>query len=246
MSEDQKLKDTENTDDVGKVSMRGLVVFLAFAVAALVVSVFTPAGDYLTKERISSLVSSVGVWGPLVILLIGLAGPFVFMPRWPLAWASGLLYGIFWGTLLADVASTLGSLIHYYLARTTLAPAAQKVLKKFGLHEGQLNAKRKFYLCFFLRVFPLGSYVGNNLLGGALRLPLRTYLTVAFIGMIPSTVMYASWGKLMKERTSSHSLTAGLSVVFILLLCVIAHKKFVPWLKKIRAEGPEQDDHDKG
>lgn len=208
-----------------------IVLFVLFASVALALSILTPVGEYFNKENISALVMNLGYWGPIVLVLINMVSPLFFLPRWPVAWAAGLLYGLFWGTILATVASTLGAIIHYALARTLLAPSARRVLENFNLERGKIPDNRIFYVFFFLRAFPLSNYVATNLLAGAMKVRPSLYVAATFLGMIPSTIMYASWGKVMKDRSSSFSLVALLSVLFILAGCIVAQKTFVLLLK---------------
>lgn len=218
-------------DVVNRRGIAKLIVFVLFACAALAVSVFTPIGDYFSKENIGDLVARLGVWGPVGLVAVSLVSPLFFLPRWPVAWVSGLLYGIFWGTILATLASSLGALVHYVFARTLLAPSARRVLARFQLEESNFSQKSLFYMFFFMRAFPLSNYVATNMLAGAMKVRPATYIAATVLGMIPSSIMYAAWGKVMKERTSSFSMVAIFSVIFILLGCILVQKKILPWLK---------------
>ena len=111
---------------------KGLFAFLLFAVAAVLLSRFTPLGEWLTMEKVRRTAEGLGVWGPLVIAAVGIFSPLLFLPRWPVAFVSGLLYGIFWGTALATTASTLGAWLHFLQARTLLSGYSAALLRRSG------------------------------------------------------------------------------------------------------------------
>lgn len=219
--------------DDGNNGLQKLFVFIAFAVIAIALSMFTPLGSFFSVENIEHIVSDLGCWGPGVIILLGLFSPLLFIPRWPLAFAGGLLYGLVPGVLLATFSSTLGAVLQYYFASNLLAPAARRVLAKFKLSEGSIPAGKIFIVFFFLRAFPLSNFTATNLLAGAMKVRLIPYIAASFLGMLPSSIMYASWGKLMKKPSSATYWVAFLSVAFIVGGCIIVKKKFYPWLKGI-------------
>jgi uncharacterized membrane protein YdjX (TVP38/TMEM64 family) len=229
------MNESHKSDQNRHAGLLKLLLFLSFACAALIITILTPVGDYFSVGRISRLAGSLGYMGPMVILLAAVVSPVFFLPRWPVAWAAGLLYGICWGTALATVASAIGALFHYVLARGLLAPYARKVMLRFGLNGESMTDGRMFYLFFFLRAFPLSNSVATNLLGGAMKVRPLVYISATVFGMIPSTLMYASWGKMMKERSASYSMVAILSALFILLGCVVAQRTFLPWLKDLKS-----------
>lgn len=217
--------------------IRGVVTFVLFATVGLAVAILTPIGDHLTVDSIRDLADELGYLGPTVLVGAGIVSPILFLPRWPIAFVGGLLYGIVGGTVLATFASTLGALLHYALAGSLLATAARRVLARFRLSRTALTPYRFFLAIFFLRAFPLSNFVATNLLAGALRAPLLPYATASFLGMIPSSIMYASWGKLLKKPSTSFYIVAVASAVFIALGTLLARRWLLPWFRGLRADG---------
>ena len=154
-----------------------------------------PLREFLSLHHIEQLVSDLGCWGPAVIVAAGILTPVLFLPRWPLCFACGLLYGVVWGTLLPTVASLLGAWLQYALARNLLAHFTQRWLSRFRLAHAVIPPNRTFVALVLLRAFPLSNFSAVNLLAGAMRIPSRTYLVASFLGMLPSSLMYAAWGK---------------------------------------------------
>jgi uncharacterized membrane protein YdjX (TVP38/TMEM64 family) len=218
---------------------RSLAVFLAFAVAAVVISVYTPVGRFFSVDAISALAERLGVWGPLAIAACGTVMPLLFLPRWPIAFVGGLVYGVVWGTLLANVASTLGAWLHFIIATTLLAPGSDRIKQRYNINTDAIPPEKTFMVLFFFRAFPLSNFVATNLLAGALKVPIRTYLAATFFGMIPSTIMYASWGKLMKKPSPAFYALAVLTVTIIIVGTYLARKHFAPWFRQMSAKEEE-------
>lgn len=226
-----------------------LVGFVILSLIFLALSLMPQTRAWFSVERITDFSRRIGAWGPVLILLLGTVTPLMFLPRWPIAVVAGMLYGAWIGTLLANLASTLGAALHYAMARSLLGPLGARLLRRRSTAEPiSIPREHAFLALLFLRAFPLSNFVATNLLAGSLRIPFRTYLVSSFLGMIPSTLMYAAWGKLVKQPSAGFYAIAGLSLLFILGGTVLAHRKFLPWLRALRhpegAPDPTETPHE--
>lgn len=225
----------EEKDGVGKIVAK-LGVFLAVAAAAVLASHFTHAGDFFSEARLREVATRLGVWGPAVIVGLGIVTPLAFLPRWPLAFLGGMLYGLTWGTLLATFASTLGAWLNYSLSRSLLAPMTGRLKARYRLDRLHVPQDKEFLFIFLMRAFPLSSFVLTNLIAGALRMRPGRYVVASFFGMIPSSLMYAAAGKLMKKPDAKfYYMAAGILVVFV-AASWLAQKYVQPWLRDLRGD----------
>lgn len=178
---------------------RGLLTLLTVAGIALLAVHATELGGAFTMDGVRALAAELGWWGPLALAGLGLVMPLVLLPRWPIAFSAGLLYGIVWGTALALPIGVMGAWLHYRLARGLLGGMADRWRQRSML--GRLNTRPAhwFWVLFLLRCFPLSHSGATNLIAGSLRVPQAAFIGSAILGMLPSTAMYASWGKLMKK-----------------------------------------------
>lgn len=248
------LKDDSLT--AGKALAR-MSSFVLLAVAGILVARFTPAGQWLTVDHMTALSERWGWMGVAVLFVAGVLSPLLFLPRWPLAFAAGMLYGIVAGTALAVLASTLGALLHYYLSRTLLSPVALRARRRYGIEHVEVPKNRQFLVIFLLRAFPLSSFVMTNLLAGTMRMHSGRFLWASLAGMIPSTLMYASGGKLVKQPHQSYYVLAAFVLVLMVAGTVASHRWLLPLLRTSResavpANGPGESpepsgrDHDVG
>ena len=215
---------------VGRVFAK-LGVFLGVAAAALLASHFTHAGDYFSEPKLRELSARLGAWGFLVIIALGVVTPLAFLPRWPLAFVGGMLYGLTVGTLLATFASTLGAWLHFSLSRGLLAPGTERLKTKFRLERLRVPHEKEFLFIVLLRAFPLSSFVLTNVMAGALKMRASRFVAASFLGMLPSSLMYAAAGKLMKKPTHEFYYAAAGFLVLFVAGAWLAQRYIRPWLR---------------
>ena len=145
-----------------------------------------------------------------------------------------MLYGLWWGTLLPTFASTLGAWLQHGLSRSLLAPATARLKTKYRLDRLHVPHEREFLFIFLLRAFPLSNFVLTNLMAGALNMRAGSYVTASFLGMIPSSLMYAMAGKLMKKPAAGFYY-AALALLAVFVACAWLAQRYVqPWLRELR------------
>jgi len=227
--------ETEAAAPTVRKALVRLAAFVVLVAAALTVAYFTPLGTYLSRDSIARTAERLGWAGPLAIIAIGTITPFFFLPRWPIALVSGLLYGVLWGTLLANVASTIGAYLNFATAHLLLAPGADRLKKRFRFQQIRIPKDRAFVVLFLLRAFPLSNFVATNLVAGALRIPSGTYLSATFLGMLPSSLMYAAWGKLLKKPSSEFYLVALFTLCLVGGGTFVAHKYGRPFFRSLNS-----------
>lgn len=220
-------------------AIRRLGLFLAVAIAGVWISHATHIGQYFNVSSMQELSDRLGTHGISIIVGLGVLTPLMFLPRWPIAFLAGLLYGIGWGTLLATAASTVGAWLHFMLSRTLLAPASERLKKRMGWEHLRIPREKQFMTLFLLRAFPLSSFVATNVLAGALRLSRGRFITATFLGMLPSTWMYAAWGKLMKKPDPHFYGLAALAVILIVGGAVGAQRYLAPYFRPSNEGGAE-------
>ncbi|MEE8517467.1 MAG: TVP38/TMEM64 family protein [Alphaproteobacteria bacterium] len=107
---------------------------------------------------------------------------------------AGFLFGTTLGTVYVVIAATIGSTALFLAARTALGDALRRragpALQKM---EAGFQANALSYL-LFLRLIPVFPFWLVNLVPAFLGVPLRTYVTGTFFGIIPGTFVYASVG----------------------------------------------------
>jgi uncharacterized membrane protein YdjX (TVP38/TMEM64 family) len=122
--------------------------------------------------------------------------------------AGGGLFGLWWGTFIVSIASTIGATLAFLSARFLFRDV---VYHKFGHYfktfEEGLKREGAYYL-FSLRLVPIIPFFGINLAMGLTTMKSSTFFWVSQIGMLPGTLLYVNAGT---QLATIHSLSGILS-----------------------------------
>jgi uncharacterized membrane protein YdjX (TVP38/TMEM64 family) len=137
---------------------------------------------------------------------------------------AGAGFGLFWGTLLALLASTTGATLSMLVARHWLR---EPVAARFGARLARIDAgiarDGAFYL-FGLRMAPLIPFPVLNPLFGLTAMPAWTYFWVSAAGMAAGTAVYVNAGLQLARVDNPADLVSPAVVVSLALI------GFLPWL----------------
>ena len=177
---------------------RLLRVVIGVVILAGLVLLAQQAGDSLPD--LAAWVDDSGAWGPLAFVLVYALAVVAFVPGSLLTLAGGALFGILWGTLYVFVAAVLGSSGAFLVARYLARQAVEHRLQKSGRFE-QLDraiGEQGLKIVFLLRLSPAFPFNLLNYAIGLSRISLRDYL-FASVGMLPATVLYVYYGKIIGD-----------------------------------------------
>ncbi|MDD2341934.1 MAG: FAD-dependent oxidoreductase [Tolumonas sp.] len=150
--------------------------------------------------------------------------------------AAGALFGLFWGSVIASFASTIGATLAFLTARYLLRDLVQAHFgdKLKAINEGM--AKDGAFYLFSLRLIPLFPFFLVNLLVGLTPISTRRYYWVSQIGMLAGTVVYVNAGTQLAKITGLSDIASpGLLFSFALLgLFPLLVKRFTHFLQQRR------------
>ena len=238
-------KITENRAKVVKIPLARFLLLVFLATAGI--SFFAlDLGHYFTfdvlRENYVLLIDFVAVQGFVAVFLfvaiyagsVALSMPGAVM----LTISSGLLFGQWYGSLYAVVGATIGAIGIFLVAKTVLGGALRKwaglPLRKIeaGFQENALN-----YL-LVLRLIPVFPFFVVNIVSAFLGVSLRNYALATFVGIIPGSFVYATFGAglgSIVERREAFSLKGVLTPEIITALVGLAVLALLPvFYKKFR------------
>ncbi|MDQ1259277.1 MAG: hypothetical protein QG643_1101 [Pseudomonadota bacterium] len=202
-------------------------IALLLALAALVAAFFALGGPkWLTLEGLKSGLDQFAAWKSNSPLALGLAFGAVYVLVTALSLpgaailtlAAGAIFGLFWGTVIASFASTLGATLAFWSARYLLRDWVQS---RFGdrlkpINEG-VARDGAFYL-FTLRLVPVFPFFLINLLMGLVPMRALTFYAVSQVGMLAGTLVYVNAGTQLAQIESLAGIVSpGVAVSFALL-----------------------------
>jgi len=145
-------------------------------------------------------VEQLGPWGPVVFALLYVGCAITLAPAFLLSVAAGAIFGVWRGSALVFISATLGASAVYAMAQRL----AETRLFSWVVRDRRVAAVRQAiagegaWVQFLLRLSPLVPYALLNYALGLGRVPFRDFL-VACVGMIPTIVMYAYYGKVVGD-----------------------------------------------
>lgn len=175
---------------------------------------------------IEESIASHGIWG--YVMFVGAVVVFtsVFVPDTVFAVMAGVLFGVFWGTVLTMVACLLTATLDFGLGRLFFQQMVRDWLARkpqFAAIERAVN-REGFRFQFLLRLTPINPVTVSYVLGATnTRYP---PFLVACLGLVPSLFVEVYFGYVAKHvakisgKAHEHSALHSAVTIAGLLLCV--------------------------
>lgn len=210
------------------------VVIIALFLFAVAAWFMFDLGQYLSLETLKMQQAGIAhaydgnpllVIGVFFLVYVGLTA-LSFPGAAVLTLAAGAIFGVFIGTLIVSLASTIGATLAFlasrYLFRETISARFGSQLRP--MNDG-IRQDGAFYL-FSLRLVPVFPFFLVNLLMGLTPIRTWTYFWVSQVGMLLGTVVYVNAG------TQLANISELGDVVAPALLASFAALGVVPWVGK--------------
>lgn len=146
-------------------------------------------------------IEGLGAWGPLIFIVIYICACVLFLPGSVLTLGAGVLFGLFAGTVIVSIASTLGAtaafIVGRYLARAWVAKKIEGNQRFRAIDDAV--AREGWKIVGLTRLSPAFPFNLLNYAYGLTKVSLRDYFFASWIGMLPGTVMYVYIGSLIGD-----------------------------------------------
>jgi len=193
--------ETNNRNKGVPVWLRAVLILLA------VIGLITAGALFDLQELVLNLLNYLENLGPLgyVIFFVAyVAACVLFIPGSLLTLGAGAIYGVFAGTILVSVSSTIGAtaafLVGRYLARDWVARKIRGNAK-FAAIDNAVGVEG-WKIVGLTRLSPVFPFNLLNYAYGLTTVRLRDYILASWIGMLPGTIMYVYLGSLAKSLSS--------------------------------------------
>lgn len=143
-------------------------------------------------------VDSLGPIAPIAFIVLYNLATILLIPGSLLTLGSGVLFGLWWGSLYVLFAATLGATLAFWIGRNIARDwASQKISQypKFAAIDTAV-AKEGFKIVFLTRLSPIFPFNLLNYAFGITQVSLKDYV-LGSIGMIPGTLLYVYIGSLV-------------------------------------------------
>ena len=199
---------------------------IALIIVGVVLLIFLgrQAGAYVPP--FAAWVETLGVWGPIVFIAGYAIAAVAFIPGSVLTLAAGAIFGLLNGILYVFIAATLGSCLAFLVSRHLARKAIERKLAdnpRFAAIDRAVSAQGR-KIVFLLRLSPVFPFNLLNYALGLTNVRFVDYALAAF-GMLPGTVLYVYYGKLVGDVAALAGGAAperGVADYVVLLLGLVA------------------------
>lgn len=177
---------------LSRLRFAGRLLVLALLVAGMVAVWLNRAT--LDPNAIEAVIDTHPALAPLVFLLLHIVASLLFVPRTMLGLVAGLVFGLWWGILWTAIGSVLGAIAGFLIARYVNSGMIDlESLPRLGpiLQRAEAGGWRAVTM---LRLIPVIPHSFTNYALGLTRLSLGGYALGSFLGQLPMTVAYVSFG----------------------------------------------------
>jgi uncharacterized membrane protein YdjX (TVP38/TMEM64 family) len=183
--------------------------------------------------ELAALLDRAGPWAPALFIAAYVLGSLAFVPGAVLTLIAGALFGLGRGIPIVFTGAVLGSSAAFALARTLARERVTRWLSRDPRAAAidEAVADRGLLIVLLFRLSPVFPYNVLNYALGASRIRYRDFL-IGSVGMLPGTVLYTYYGKVVGDVTALATGTApprgtgyyvllGVGLVATLLLTLV-------------------------
>lgn len=214
---------------MNRIHIKRILIAVVLIVLMLVLR-FSGVGNYINlnffSEHKQSVLDFIATWPVVSRLLFMVAYMLLVIFAIPITIILNIVGGYFFGAvqaaILCIVSATLGSTISFFVFRYLLYDSVQA---KYGKKLAPLTQSIQKYganYILFLELLPITPF-GFIVIGASLAgLDTWTFIWATFVGIIPSTFIYAYAGQQLGSLDSFGSIFAPQFVIPLLLLSLLA------------------------
>lgn len=145
-----------------------------------------------TIGQIRSYVLSLGVWGPIFLILLMILHSLTFIPSEIITLADLAIFGPVWGFVYSWIGSMLGAYFAFYLAKFVGRPVVDRFVSK------RMRNRFDFFVdrhgvggLFVLRLIPIVSFNALNYVSGFTSISLWQFTWTTALGILPMNILFA-------------------------------------------------------
>lgn len=209
---------------------RYLILALSIVViVGLTVALWNPLVNFAKDpESLSIWIDSAGIWGPIIFMLLNTAQVLLaIIPGGPFEVAAGALFGPWIGTLMCDVAMTVGGMITFFFVRKFGMKFIELFVDKKDIESVKfLHSNDKYTTLLFL--FFLLPGTPKDLmcyLVGLTDIKWTTWLLINFVGRFPAILLSALGGSALGAQKYGIFIAAIAIIIVLYFLGSYLYKK---------------------
>lgn len=205
--------------------------------------------DFLDQKTLREFLSPLGMWAPVVFILLLAVRPITLLPGQVFTAVGGILFGVVLGTVYALAGSLLAAGLVFLLARKF----GTRVLKRFAgdtYDALKITAKRHDFkvsaIVTLNPLFPTDVMVAMAGASGARFWPTAVGL---LLGTLPGTVLTAHFGYALGKGQTLGTIVSAVGIIVSMVVGVFVGRRIMADFDEAKKQGaagggpaPEDDD----
>lgn len=200
--------------------------------------------DFLDQKTLRGFLAPLGVWAPVVFILLLGVRPVTLLPGQVFTAVGGILFGVALGTAYALAGSLLATGLVFVLARKF----GTRVLKRFAGDQYdavQITARRHDFkvsaIVTLNPLFPTDVMVAMAGASGARFWPTAFGL---LLGTLPGTVLTAYFGAALSEGKTIGTIVSAVAIIISMVIGVFVGRKVMADFSAAKKNGTANSDGD--
>lgn len=183
-------------------------------------------------NEIKEYISGKGILAPIIYVGLLSTLPLLLFPDSVLVIAGGMVFGLYWGTLLTSIGSLIGAGIAFFIARRLGQQVVQRLIKRDLVIFQNRDKGSGFFLILILRLIPLFPFKIVSYSAGLSDIKFKDFAFATVLGSLPGIIVYTNLGDKTtvigsREFYLSIALLIGLFVFSFILKNVFKNKSEV-------------------
>jgi len=236
--EDQDVETAPRENRSGRKPLLKAIALAGFIVGAIALVRYTPVKSYLTPKVLGSVLDAVGIWAPVLFILVYTAGVCLFVPGTLLTTLGAAIFGAYQGFVYVWIGAMLGASAAFWIGRTLGREFAASLIGDRLKRYDEAIERNGFATVLYLRLvyFP---FTPMNFGMGLTRVRFRDYLFGTGLGIIVGTFIFTFFVGTVKEVWASGNWGNLLSFKVVFSVALFAFSFFIPKIiRKVKGESP--------
>jgi uncharacterized membrane protein YdjX (TVP38/TMEM64 family) len=172
---------------------------------------------------IKDLILSWGVAAPIVsIILMTIQAVIAPLPAFLITATNGLVFGVFWGTVISWIGALCGALVSFFISRLFVENFLKIIRHQKGYeYINRMSSKYGFKVVLTARLLPFISFDLISYAAGLSTIKVSSFILATGIGMLPATIVYTVFGYEMEKLKEYSDRLFTFSIVAVLVLLLI-------------------------
>jgi uncharacterized membrane protein YdjX (TVP38/TMEM64 family) len=227
---------SEGPNNRGKAILKAAILAV-FVVAAIIIVRYTPVKDHLSAEALGRFLDAVGIWAPVVFMVIYTIGVCLFLPATLLTGLGAAIFGSYWGFIYVWFGAMAGASVAFWIGRTLGREfAASLIGDKLKKYDDAIE-RNGFATVLYLRLvyFP---FTPMNFGMGLTKVHFRDYFFGTGLGIIVGTFIFTFFIGSLKEVWTSGNWWELISFKLFFSIGLFIFSFFIPKIiKTMKGEG---------